>query len=73
MDRRGGVTDIIKRTALTALSPGLMADGVTLISAVGAGAETVGGGGGGGAAFFLWHPAIVTNAARLTTEAMYLR
>jgi len=31
------------------------------------------GGGGGGAGFFLWHPATVNSAARLTTEAMYLR
>jgi hypothetical protein len=57
----------------TALSPGLIAPGVTVISAVGAGAVTVGGGGGGGAGFFLWHPATVKSAARLTMETMYLR
>jgi hypothetical protein len=57
----------------TAPSPGLIAVGVTVMSAVGAGAETVGGGGGGGAGFFLWHPATVKSAARLTTETMYLR
>jgi hypothetical protein len=37
----------------TALSPGLIAEGVTVITAVGAGAATVGGGGGGGAGGFL--------------------
>jgi hypothetical protein len=40
--------------------------GSAVIVAIGVGAVAGGAGGGGGAGFFLWHPATVSIAARLT-------
>ncbi len=53
----------------TTLSPGLIAVGVAVISAVGAGALFVSGGGGGGGAAFLWQPATAKTAASAAITA----
>jgi hypothetical protein len=58
--------------ASTALPPGLMLSGVTVIEAVGEGEVAAGGGGGGGGTAFLWHPAAKVRVATAMSEAKCL-
>jgi len=52
--------------------PAAIADGLTVMLAVGAGAGAgVGGGGGGGGAAFLWHPARTKTVARQTATGSF--
>src|SRR5882724_9175987 len=58
--------------ASTALPPGLMLSGVTVIEAVGEGEVAAGGAGGGAGTAFLWHPAAKVRVATAMSEAKCL-
>jgi hypothetical protein len=62
----------VVRQASTALPPGLMLLGDTVIEAVGAGDVGDGGGGGGGGTAFLWQPATRVRVATAISDAKYL-